>query len=62
MEPFVEVKMEEDKERILVEWDEEKAAARLADMKARLGVAFARYCVQSRSVFVLFLATVRVSI
>ena len=32
MEPFVAVKMEEDKERVLVEWDEERAAARLAEV------------------------------
>ncbi|OBT87797.1 hypothetical protein VE02_03113 [Pseudogymnoascus sp. 03VT05] len=32
MEPFVAVKVEEEKERILVEWDEERAAARLAEV------------------------------
>lgn len=32
MEPFVAVKMEEGKERILVGWDEERTAARLAEV------------------------------
>ncbi|OBT72275.1 hypothetical protein VF21_07948 [Pseudogymnoascus sp. 05NY08] len=32
MEPFVAVKVEEEKERVLVTWDEERAAARLAEV------------------------------
>jgi len=30
MEPFVKMKMEESKERILVQWDHDSAAAQLA--------------------------------